>query len=446
MAREDGVVHELALAGELRGDPEALPRRQGLGGNALGQGAAAGPRLAERAEEAVDVLGLGGLVEGHTHGRVVDLADVRLLLEGGGDDGVRAAVHAGRVDVQGVEVVLGEGVVAQAREALLGDLGHAVDLPGDGLQPLRAVVDPVGRGHVGEERLRRADVGGGLVPADVLLAGLHRHPQGRPAARVLRDADHAAGHLPHELLVAREEGGVRPAEPHRDAEALAGAHDDVAAVLPGRLDDAGGEEVAGGDHLRVGLLGGLDQVGVVEQRPGRVRVLDEYAGDVALGEVHRGGVAVLDVDVEVLGARLHDVDGVGVHVGPDQELGLALLRHVDGHGHRLGRGGRLVEEGGVREPCAGQVSDHRLEVEQHLKTALRDFGLVRGVGGVPRRVLEEVPQDDRGGDCVVVASADERLVDLVLVHHFLEHGEGVGFAHPLRAPQLRARADRGGDD
>ena len=43
---------------------------------------------------------------------------------------------------------------------------------------MRAVVDGVHGRDVGEERLRRADVGGGLVAADVLLAGL----QGQPVA------------------------------------------------------------------------------------------------------------------------------------------------------------------------------------------------------------------------------------------------------------------------
>src|SRR5262249_55124044 len=37
------------------------------------------------------------------------------------------------------------------------------------------------------------------------------------------------------------------------------------------------------------------------------------------------------------------------------------------------------------------------EVQQRLQPALADLGLVRRVGGVPRRVLEHVAQDDRRG-------------------------------------------------
>ncbi len=47
------------------------------------------------------------------------------------------------------------------------------------------MVDCKHGGDVGQQRLRSADVGGGLVAADVLLARLHRHAQRRLALRVL---------------------------------------------------------------------------------------------------------------------------------------------------------------------------------------------------------------------------------------------------------------------
>ena len=39
--------------------------------------------------------------------------------------------------------------------------------------------------------------------------------------------------------------------------------------------------------------------------------------------------------------------------------------------------------------------DHGLEFEQRLEPPLRDLRLVRRVCGVPARVLEDVPEDDR---------------------------------------------------
>ena len=65
--------------------------------------------------------------------------------------------------------------------------------------------------------------------------------------------------------------------------------------------------------------------------------------------------------------------------------------------HRLGRRGGLVEHRRVGDLHAGEVRDHRLEVEERLEPALADLGLVRRVGRVPGRVLEHVAQDHAGG-------------------------------------------------
>tara|TARA_B110000977_G_C10647310_1_gene326525 strand:+ start:264 stop:476 length:213 start_codon:yes stop_codon:yes gene_type:complete len=57
-----------------------------------------------------------------------------------------------------------------------------------------------------------ADVRGGLVAADVLLTGLHCHSQALVPLHVDRDPNHPPGHLPHPLLPACKEGGVRASE------------------------------------------------------------------------------------------------------------------------------------------------------------------------------------------------------------------------------------------
>eukprot|EP00951_Prasinocladus_malaysianus_P019836 scaffold161112_cov33-Prasinocladus_malaysianus.AAC.1 len=54
-----------------------------------------------------------------------------------------------------------------------------------------------------EADLGCADVGSCLVAADVLLAGLHGHAQGRGAGGVHADADDAAG---HEALIVLRRG------------------------------------------------------------------------------------------------------------------------------------------------------------------------------------------------------------------------------------------------
>ena len=82
--------------------------------------------------------------------------------------------------------------------------------------------------------------------------------------------------------------------------------------------------------------------------------------------------------------------------------------------HRLGGGRGLVQHRRVGDRHAGQVADHRLEIDQRLEPALRNLGLVRRVRGVPRRVLEDVASDDGGCVRAVVPLTDERLQHPVL--------------------------------
>ena len=65
-----------------------------------------------------------------------------------------------------------------------------------------------------------ADVGGRLVAADVLLAGLERQPVGRAPLGVDRHTDQPAGQVALEALGDGHEPGVRAAVEQRNAEAL----------------------------------------------------------------------------------------------------------------------------------------------------------------------------------------------------------------------------------
>src|SRR5258708_22018958 len=82
-----------------------------------------------------------------------------------------------------------------------------------------AMIDGIHRGHDSEEHLGRADVGRGLVAADVLLARAEGETHGRVAVDILRHADEPAGHLPLELIPGGEKTGMRAAEAHRYTEA-----------------------------------------------------------------------------------------------------------------------------------------------------------------------------------------------------------------------------------
>ena len=123
---------------------------------------------------------------------------------------------------------------AERAELALERAAKRVHAPRDGRQPVRAVIDGVEAGDVGQQRLRRADVRRRLLAADVLLARLERHAIRRVAVRVHRHADDAARRLPHVLLARREERRVRTAVAQRHAEALRVADHDVRAQLAGR--------------------------------------------------------------------------------------------------------------------------------------------------------------------------------------------------------------------
>ncbi|ENO95722.1 putative metal-dependent RNase [Thauera phenylacetica B4P] len=397
--------------------------------------------VAEHLPQRLDIGAAGGLVERDADRAGVDLAQVHAR-------GARGGMHRGGIDdTHGNRVEEGRRrhVRAEAAQAGGQGRGQAMDPARDRRQPGRAVVAGVHAGHDGEQGLRGADVGGGLLAADVLLAGLHRQAVGLLAVAVDRHADHAAGHHALVLVAGGEVRGVRAAEAHRDAEALGRADGDVGAELARGLEQGEREQVGGDHHQRLPVVRGGDDGGVVGHLAGARRVLQQHAEDLVRGEFGRG-VADDDLEAERLGAGAHHLDGLRVAVARDEEgLGLAL-RQALAEGHGLGRGGGLVEQRGVGDLQAGEVGDHGLEVEQRLQATLRDLGLVRGVGGVPGRVLEHVAQDDRGREGVVVARADERAQHPVLARDRAQQRQRLGLAAAFGQGQRRDRQDGGGDD
>ena len=73
----------------------------------------------------------------------------------------------------------------------------------------------------------------------------------------------------------------------------------------------------------------------------------------------------------------------------DEEHGLRRFRHSLCHDHRLGGGGRLVQEGGIGEIETGEVHHHLLEVQECFQPALADLRLIGRIGGVPARAFPE---------------------------------------------------------
>mmetsp|Transcript_20572 Transcript_20572/g.55436 ORF Transcript_20572/g.55436 Transcript_20572/m.55436 type:complete len:238 (+) Transcript_20572:2302-3015(+) len=233
---------------------------------------------------------------------------------------------------------------------------------GDLLEALGAVVERVHGRHIGEERLRGAHVGRGLVAADVLLARLHREAVRGLVLRVNGHANDAPGHLACEGLRRGEEARVGPAVAQRHAEALRRAHRDVRADGGRGLEDHERQWVCGDSRLPARRLHLGDEVRVIEHGAVGGRVLQERAAE-GLIDLGGGVVAHDHIDVEALGAALHHGNRLWVHSLVDKELA-ALGREAMAHGHRLGGGRALVEEGSVTQLQSREPGNEGLEVHE----------------------------------------------------------------------------------
>ena len=378
-------------------------------------------RRAERLQHLLDVLGGGGLVARHRHVVGVDEPHVDAPRLRRRPDLLGAAGNAGQ---HGVE----EGVVhhldACRVEARRHSEGIAVHPVRDRGEAVGAVVAGVHRGHHGKQNLRRADVAGGLVPADVLLAGLQRQPVGGRAVGIDRDADQAAGQLSRLLGVHGEVTGVRTAESHWHAEALGGAERDVGADLAGRGDQRHRQQICANRDQRATVVRLADQIGPVDDGATRAWRLDDHAEEIAVGQA-LAQIGGDDLDAERRGARGEHRRGLCVDVDVDGQPGCRALDRPMHQRHGLRRGGGLVEHRCVGDLEAGQILDHGLEVQQRLQPALADLGLVGGVCGVPRRVLKDVAAQHRWCQRVEVALSDHGHRDRVRVGQRAQFGQRV---------------------
>ena len=314
-----------------------------------------------------------------------------------------------------------------------------MDPPRDRRETRRAVVDGVHRGDHGEQYLRRADVRRRLLAPDVLLASLQRKPVRGLAVRVDRHADEAAGHRALELVLRREIAGVRSAVAHRHAEALRRPHDDVGSPLAGRHEQRQREEVGGDDDVRALRVHRGDNRAVIADVASGARVLQQRAEALGLSGARRR--ARDDLDVERRRARAHDVDRLRKHVVGDEEALRLAPRDTLAERHRFGGGGGLVQHRRVGDRHAGQIANHRLEIDERFEPALRYLRLVRRVRGVPRGILEHVAQDDARRVRAVIALADEGSQHLVLRGHRLQPCERCRLGR--RGGQARAASGGG---
>ncbi|KAF1054979.1 MAG: hypothetical protein GAK41_00467 [Burkholderia gladioli] len=397
----------------------------------------------EHGQQVGQIVARGGFVDRHADARFaraaqVDALGARRVVQ---RRGLRAGFHRQRVEEGAVD-----GREAELLEARGQQAGDAVHAQRDRLQAARAVIDGIRAGHDGEQRLRRADVRGGLFAADMLLARLQREAHRRLALRVDGHADEPARHLPLEFVAHREVRGVRAAEADRHAEALGVADRDVRAPFARRRQHRQREQVGRHQHVAADRVHGFGQRAIVAHVAVDARVLQQHAERVGLGGLRDRAGDHFDADRH--GARADHFERLRQHVVGHEEAVRLRLAVALQQRHRLGGGGGLVEQRGVRDGQPGEVDHHLLEVQKRFQAALRDFWLVRRVGRVPGGIFEHVTQDHGRRMRVVIALADEGPEHLVLIRQLAQRGERFRLAFRLREWPERQRflaADRGGN-
>ena len=139
-----------------------------------------------------------------------------------------------KLDTHGVKPRVCSAIVTKRAQCSSKRVGGAVHTIGDRLQAFGTMPCPVHAGDDCKKYLRGADVAGGALALDVLLARLDRHAESRCAGGVAAHADQSTRHPAYVFGLGGEVRGVRTTEAHRYAESLRAADHYVGAPLAGR--------------------------------------------------------------------------------------------------------------------------------------------------------------------------------------------------------------------
>ena len=372
--------------------------------------------LGQDGDDGVDIVLRGSLVEADADALLADVAEVDLVLLGHLADSCR---RHGALQCQCVEehaVVL---LVAVFLKLFGQDAGHSVDVCGNVADAFRTVPSSVEAAHNSLQSRSGADVRGGLLALDVLLAHTQSHTQCGVALHVDTPADDAAGEAALESLGDGEETCVRTAEAHRQTEALVAAKGAVGTHLAGSLEQGQGHQVGGHTHEDAQLVSLGDELGVVRHLAKLVGILDHGAEE-GVVELYLGGLADNNLYAARSGVGAHHVEGLREDAVVDENLADVILlllaaAAVVEHNHTFAAGGSLVEQRCVGQRHSGHIAHHRLVGHQSLEAALADLGLIRSISCVPAGVLKHVALDDGRRDGAVVAHTDVRFEHLVLL-------------------------------
>ena len=294
---------------------------------------------------------------------------------------------------------------------------------GNAFHAFRAVVNGIHTGQVRQQCLCGTNIGCRFFAADVLLAGGQSHAQGRFARCVFGYADDAARSGTFELIFKREISSVRPAEAHWYAEALGVAQSNIRAQLGRRFQQNQTHDVGGNGHDCAFGFQTADNVLQVLYVAVFADVLEQRAEVFAF--ICFSKIADHQLEAKIFGAGFHHVQSLRIHARIHKETLGFYLAHAVRHRHRFGGGGRFVQQRRACHRETGQIDTHLLEVQQRLQTTLRDFRLIRRVGGVPARIFQYVAQNHVRHAGRVIAQADIGFVDYVFRRNAFQFRQSV---------------------
>ena len=282
--------------------------------------------------------------------------------------------------------------------------------------------------HDRQQHLRRADVAGGLLAADVLFARLQGHAQRRLAFGVARQSDDATGQQTLELIARGKERRMRSAVAHRHTKALRVTNNDIGAPLSRRGQQAQRQQIARHRDQRASGVRRFAHSAIIDHGAIGARILQQRA-EHRVVERERARIAHLHHDPARRCTRFDHRDRLRMTVVADQEhITRGAATRAEAQRHRF-RGGRAyVEQRRIGDLQAREIDHHRLIIQQRFESSLRDLGLVRRVRRVPRRVLHDVAQNHVRGMRAVIPHADKRPVHGIARRDGLERGEYVRLA------------------
>ena len=194
-------------------------------------------RLAGASGEDVNhILKVGGgdgFIKSHAKRSIGIGAEVDLLRSSCSQHALLRGTTA-KLDTHGVKPRVCSAIVTKRAQCSGKRVGGAVHTIGNRLQPLRSMPRAVHAGDDCKKHLSGANVAGGALALDVLLARLDRHAESRCAGGVAAHADQSTRHPAYVFGLGGEVRGVRTTEAHRYAESLRAADHYVGAPLAGR--------------------------------------------------------------------------------------------------------------------------------------------------------------------------------------------------------------------